>query len=289
MIIVNLKGGIGNQMFQYAFGRKLALKNDDVLKLETAGLARANDVGDIYRPFSLDAFAIEKNIATPEEVRQIKYPYGIVSKAARWVNFKILKNTHTLFEPEALNWTGDLFLDGYWQSPLYFDDIRETLLQEFQLLTPLSAPVLKYKSQMETVPSVSLHVRRGDYASNPQVHREFGVCEASYYQAAITRVVEVVKNPVFLIFSDDIAWVKEHLALPPSAVFVEDPELSDVEELALMSMCKHNIIANSTFSWWGAWLNQNPDKIVIAPTPWFDSIPYDKNLTSESWILLPKS
>lgn len=288
MIIVNLKGGIGNQMFQYAFGRKLALKNNDVLKLETGGLARANDVGDIYRPFSLDAFQIEKNIATPAEVQKIKYPYGVISKGWRWFAFKILKRTHTIFEPEVLDWTGDIFLDGYWQSPRYFDDIRDTLLAEFQLNTPLSAPVEKYKTQITASDSVSIHIRRGDYVKNPQVQKEFGICSAEYYQTALAHIKNQVADPTCFVFSDDIEWVKANLPLPASAVFVQDPDLRDVEELALMSMCKHNIIANSTFSWWGAWLNANPSKVVVAPTPWFNNSKFDPNLLPDSWTQLPK-
>jgi len=289
MIIINLKGGIGNQMFQYAFGKKMALKNDDTLKLETAGLARANDVGDIYRPFSLDAFQIQKNIATPDEVRKLKYPYGIISKGLRWFNFKILKKRHTVFEQEALSWTGDLFLDGYWQSPLYFDDIRKPIVAEFQLRTPLSTSVMKYKTRMESTNSISVHIRRGDYVKNPQVLKEFGICEASYYQAAIDQINASTDNPTFFVFSDDIAWVKENLPLPATSVFVQDPDLRDVEELALMSMCKHNIIANSTFSWWGAYLNNNDEKIVIAPTPWFNESKSDPHLIPETWTQLPKA
>jgi hypothetical protein len=289
MIILNLKGGVGNQMFQYAFGRKLALQNEDVLKLEVEGLARANEVGDIYRAFALDAFAIDNTIATAEEVRKLKYPYGIVSKGLRWFRAKILKQTNNGYMPHALNQTGDLFLDGYWQSPRYFEDIRDTLLTEFQLRTPLSAAVSAYKEQMSNSNSVSIHVRRGDYTKNPQVKKEFGICEASYYQLAVAHMEQALSNPTFFIFSDDIDWVKEHISLPPSTVFVQDPTLRDVEELALMSMCKHNIIANSTFSWWGAWLNQHPDKIVVAPTPWFETARFDPDLISPTWTQFPKA
>jgi hypothetical protein len=289
MIILNLKGGVGNQMFQYAFGRKLSQKNDDVMKLEVDGLARANAVGDIYRDFALDAFAIDNTIATADEVRKLKYPYGVLSKGLRWFKAKILKQTNNGYMPQALNQTGDLFLDGYWQSPLYFADIRDTLLTEFQLSKPLSPAVSSYQAQMAGCASASIHVRRGDYAKNPQVLKEFGVCEASYYQLAVEQMESQVLNPVFFVFSDDIAWVKENLSLPSSAVFVQEPTLRDVEELALMSMCAHNIIANSTFSWWAAWLNQNPDKVVVAPTPWYETARFDAHLIPSSWIQLPKA
>jgi hypothetical protein len=289
MIIVNLKGGVGNQMFQYAFGRKLALLNGDELKLETAGLDRANAVGDIYRQFALDAFAIERNVATAKEVRALKYPYGVFSKGWRWFTARILRKTNAGYDPRALTQTGDLFLDGYWQSPRYFADIRDTILADFQLRTPLSPVVTAYQEQIESCPSVSIHVRRGDYAKNPRVQKEFGICTAAYYQLAIEQIESRVAAPVFFIFSDDIAWVKENVSLPSSAIYVQGPGLRDVEEMALMSMCKHNIIANSTFSWWGAWLNNNPDKIVIAPNPWYETIPYDEQLIPSSWTLLQKA
>jgi hypothetical protein len=289
MIIVNLKGGVGNQMFQYALGKKLALQNKDVLKLEVEGLERANAVGDIYRPFSLEAFNISAEVATPTEVRSLKYPYGIISKGLRFFNARILKVTNTLFNPKVLTWKGNLFLDGYWQSPSYSADIQDTLREEFTLKTPLSAAVTQYKQQIESRESVSMHIRRADYVTNPRVLQEFGICEASYYAAAIANIQQRSTNPTFFVFSDDIEWVKDNLPVPESTVYVENPELKDVEELALMSMCDHNIIANSTFSWWGAHLNANEQKIVVAPTPWFERQPYDKNLIPSSWTLLPKS
>lgn len=288
MIIVNLKGGIGNQMFQYAFGRKLALKNNDVLKLEIDGLGRANEVGDIYRPFSLEHLTIINEIATANEVSKIKYPFGLFSKGWRWFSLRILKRSNIVWNPKFLKKSGNIFLDGYWQSPKYFEDIRDTLLSEFRLHTPLSPAVTAFKDQIESNTSVSIHVRRGDYVKNPRVQKEFGICEASYYQSAIEHIKRTVERPTFFMFSDDITWVKENLPLPVSTVFVQDPTLRDVEELALMSMCTHNIIANSTFSWWGAWLNAHEDKIVVAPTPWFESQPFDAHLIPDTWIQLPK-
>lgn len=289
MIIVNLKGGLGNQMFQYAFGRKLALKNNDVLKLDVAGLQRANDVGDIYRPFSLGRFSIVKNIATSAEVRELKYPYGIFSKAWRWVYLHVLRQTNTFWNPNALNKQGDIFLDGYWQTPKYFADIRDILLKDFTLTEPLGEYGEKIAEQMKNSDSVSIHVRRGDYIKNPQVLKEFGVCSENYYQQAIKVIEAKIANPTYFVFSDDINWVKDNLKVGDRAVFVSDSSLTDASELFLMSLCKHNIIANSTFSWWGAWLNQNLNKIVVAPTPWFEQSPYDPSLLPDSWQTVNKN
>lgn len=288
MIVINLKGGTGNQLFQYAPGRHLAIKNNDTLKLDINGLERANKVGDIYRPFQLSAFAVVQNIATPEEVRRLKYPYGIISKAWRWISFKLSKDKNTLFHPQILNRKGDIYLDGYWQSPLYFDEIRDTLLTEITLKEPFSAPAAAYATQISVTNSVSLHARRGDYVKNPRIHKEFGICSKGYYERAMREMEKLTPSPTYFVFSDDIDWVKENLPVGEKAVFVKDPAITDVEELLLMSMCKHNIIANSSFGWWGAWLNKNPQKVVAAPTPWFDGPPYDQTLIPPTWIQLPK-
>ncbi len=288
MIIVNLKGGTGNQMFQYALGRQLALKNNDVLKLDIGGLARANVVGDIYRPFALQAFNIIKDVASPMEVHQLKYPYGPISKGWRYLSFKLSRDKNTSFHPAVLNWTGDIYLDGFWQSPLYFDDIRDVLLKEFTLAKPFSGAGAALAEQIKHSPAVALHVRRGDYIKNPRVEREFGPCSLAFYKAAMAEIEKTVPNPTYFVFSDDLPWVKENLPVGDSAVFVKGEGMTDVEDLMLMSMCQHKIIANSSFSWWGAWLNQNHHKVVVAPTPWFDTQPYDKDLIPKDWLQLPK-
>lgn len=289
MIIVNLKGGLGNQMFQYALGRNLAKKNNDQLKLYTGGLTRANEVGDIYRPFSLEKFNIQKDISSKEETRKLKYPYGILSKLWRFISLQVLKINKTIWNPKVMDKTGDIFLDGYWQSPRYFSEIRPTLLKEFSLKNPLSTSGQKYLSDIQNTESVAVHIRRGDYANNPQVLREFGVCSPNYYEKAVAKIQEAHANAQFFIFSDDIDWVKNNLKISASVTYVEDPSLSDADELYLMSQAKHNIIANSSFSWWSAWLNDNDQKIVVAPDPWFEKTIYDKDLIPASWIKIKKN
>lgn len=286
MIIINLKGGTGNQLFQYALGRHLAIKNNTELKLDVAGLDRAIKTGDLYRPLKLNSFNHVATIATAEEIKKLKYPYGIISKGWRWFAFKILRQTNIIFRPEVMNWSGDIYLDGYWQSPRYFNAIRDTLLQELTLAKPLVPEAEAIAAQMAQTNSVSLHVRRTDYLAYQQ--RTFGICSKDYYAKAMAYVAEHVTNPTYFVFSDDIEWVKANLPIGANAVYLNNPAISDVEELTLMSKCKHNIIANSSFSWWGAWLNQHAEKIVIAPSPWFDSEPSDEKLIPDSWIQLPK-
>src|SRR3989344_2522071 len=288
MVIVNLKGGLGNQMFQYALGRHLAEKNNAVLKLDTTSLSKAEEIGNIYRPFDLDAFNIKNEQATPEEIRALQYPYGLISKFINNFKLKILRRTFVEFDEKILELKDNTYLDGYWQSPKYFEAIRNILIAEFTLKSPLSPSSQALQAKILESTSVALHVRHGDYVTNKRVFNENGICSVDYYKQAIDIISSKVTNPTFFVFSDDIAWVKANLPLPTETVFVSGETISAPEELYLMSVCQHNIIANSSFSWWGAWLNQNGDKTVIAPTPWFDTITYDKNLIPDSWIQLPK-
>ncbi|MBY0309601.1 alpha-1,2-fucosyltransferase [Patescibacteria group bacterium] len=289
MIILNLKGGTGNQLFQYAFAKHLAVKNIDTIKLEVDGLARANEIGDIYRPLSLSHFSCDYTVATAIEVQRLKYPFGIISKAWRYFKAKVLRQYYLVYDPRALNWKGDLFIDGYFQSPRYFEAIRDVLLKDFVLKKPFSIPAAHFRDHIKASIAVSLHIRRADYAQNPRVRSEYGLCTIGYYKRAMAHIEATCPSPTYFVFSDDIPWVKANLPMGENVVFVHDPLLSDVEELMLMSLCQHNIIANSSFSWWGAWLNQNPDKIVVAPTPWFDHATYDKDLLPKTWVQLPKA
>lgn len=289
MIIVNLKGGLGNQMFQYALGRHLAIKHNTILKLDTTSLTNAKELGNIYRPFALNDFSIQSEIATSAEIQKLRFPCGVFSKLKDTFTRKILRQGFVVFDEKVLNKKDNIYLDGYWQSPKYFEAIRDTLLTDFTLTSALSPSGELLKKHIEDTTAVALHVRRGDYVENKRVLKENGVCSVAYYQKAIETITAKVSNPTFFIFSDDIEWAKANLNLPIDSIFVSDSTLTAPQELFLMSICKHNIIANSSFSWWGAWLNQNRDKVVIAPTPWFDTIIYDQNLIPTSWIQLPKN
>lgn len=288
MILTSLKGGLGNQLFQYALGRHLAIKNNTELKLDIVSLERANEIGNIYRPYGLSHFGVAATVASPDEIKHLKNPYGIVSKVWRKIIFHTFADKNTLFYPKVLKKTGDIYLDGYWQSPLYFDAIRDTLLKDLVLAKGFSSAGKRYLEQMKNGTAVSLHVRRGDYVENPRVLQDFGMCSTEYYTRAMAHIEKTVPTPTYFVFSDNIEWVKNNLPVGDNAVFVKDPEIIDAEELMLMSNCAHNIIANSSFSWWGAWLNQNPKKIVVAPAPWFETQPSDPNLIPKAWTQLSK-
>lgn len=262
MITVNLKGGLGNQMFQYACGRALALHNGDELRLVAEGLEKANAVGDIYRPFSLQKFTIAGEVINGKSVPVLQ---RIISR----IESKIFRKFYINFDSTILNKKGDVFLNGYFQSEKYFKDIAEIIRGDFVLREELQGDAKLIATQMQSDrKAVALHCRRGDYVTHP----EFGdIANLNYYQRAIAAILELVPEANFYVFSDDIVWCQDTLPLPKNVTFVSSPLMKDYEELYLMSLCQHNIIANSSFSWWGAWLNAHPNKIVIAPQRWSQS------------------
>ncbi len=159
-----------------------------------------------------------------------------------------------------------MYLDGYFQSEKYFIDYTDAIRQDFSLKGPLGEAADSIAAQIRSgANTISLHVRRGDYLKESDFK---GIANQEYYANAVKYVTEKVSHPQFFIFSDDIEWCKENLSLPADSVFVSNSDLKDYGELVLMSLCKHHIIANSSFSWWGAWLGSNPEKIVVAPKQW---------------------
>lgn len=280
MFIVKLKGGLGNQLFQYSFGRLMSVKRDEIFKLDKDVLG---SLGDTQREYSLDNFNISASIASPEEVARAKYPYGLLSKICRFISFKFLRIFHIGYEKNILKSKAKYF-DGFFQSYRYLDPIRSELLREISIKGGIRRELGVLIDDMASSNSVSIHVRRGDYVENKKTKKDHFVCNDDYYKKAISLITNKVEKPRFFIFSDDINWVKENFSLS-NVIFVSDQGLSDYEELILMSHCKHNIIANSSFSFWAAWLNNNGNKIIIAPKIW--NRRYDKHykdLAPLEWI-----
>ena len=284
MLIIKLKGGLGNQLFQYAFGRLIALRRGEDLKLDKDILGQR---GDTYRAYGLDNFNIRAEIASREEVLKVKYPYGLISKALRFFKAKFLRIFHIGFEARMLK-TKARYLEGFFQSYKYLESIRRELLEEITLKEDISLKYGDLLSEFNSLNSVALHIRRGDYVNNPATKKAHFICDLSYYQKAIS-LIKVKLNeknltPKFFVFSDDINWAKENFK-SADFIFVSRPEFLDPEELILMSKAKHNIISNSSFSFWSAWLNSNPEKIVIAPALWNRKYRRAyKDLIPEDWL-----
>jgi hypothetical protein len=290
MIITNINGGIGNQLFQYAIGRALAIKNKDILQLDIQDLSHNQKYGQVPRELDLTKFNIIAPIAETKVAKKLRDPYGLPSFVLRRLRMKFISYGETGYNPQLLKQTGDVYLDGYFQSYKYFADIRQTLLTEITLKEGLGNSANDWHKQIIATPAtVSIHIRRGDYVTNENTRKNFGPCPLDYYTRTMEKIETIITNPTYVIFSDDITWVKENLPLPKNTHYVSGVGMTAVEDLVLMSTCTHNIIANSSFSWWGAWLNKNPKKIVIAPTPWLDNgLIKEDNLLPPEWIRISK-
>ena len=286
MILVKLKGGLGNQMFQYACGRALSLKNKDTLKLDITGYVNGSTT-DVARYYSLSHFNIEETIASAYDIQKTKYPHGLISKAQRAFRTKVRREFYIGFNTDVLTQKGDAYLNGFFQTEKYFKEVENTIRSDFSLKKMFGKTAsITSKKIKEDQSSISLHVRRGDYISHPVSRQYNGTCSLEYYTKALELIVSKIGRDITVfIFSDDIEWVKKNMPLPYRAEYVSSPDIPDYEELILMSQCQHNIIANSSFSWWGAWLNKNPDKIVIAPKRWTLKDPRQyRDITPTSWI-----
>ena len=285
MIIVKLMGGLGNQLFQYAFGRRTALVNNTELKLDIS-LYGQNIPGTTPRHYSLADFATIQNIASSQETAT--FTESFLDKIKTISKKKYIRQEDFEFKPDFLTIGPSAYLEGYWQSEKYFKDIETTVRQEIRLRSPLSDRARDLAEKIKNTRSVSIHFRRGDYASDRKTNVLHGICSPDYYQKAIKYIAQRVQEPEFFVFSDDIPWVKENFNCNYPVTFVEGTA-REQEDLMLMSACQHNIVANSSFSWWGAWLNTHTDKTVIAPEQWFKdpNIKVD-DLIPKSWTLLAK-
>jgi len=262
MRVIKIKGGLGNQMFQYAYGRNLELSGKKVI-FDISFFEGRKSVKDTARNFKLAKFNI-----------QTKAKFG---------NFFTAKNLLINYLKKIKRRLG-FFVDEYYQNEKYFINIADEIKNEFTLKNDFSDKAKEYLQILEGGNSASLHIRRGDYVANKKANAYHGVCDLNYYYEAIKIIKEKIPNPIFFVFSDDISWAKENL-VGEKFIFVSSPEIEDVEEMMLMSKCKHNIIANSSFSWWGAWLNSNSEKIVIAPKKWFNDKKAEQiNIAPANWL-----
>ena len=274
MIIIQLKGGLGNQMFQYALYRELLHRGREVKIDDETGF-----IGDDLRVPVLQRFGIEYEKATKEEIVELTdSKMDFLSRVRRKLrgrkSFRI-DEKEGIFDPRILE-TENAYLVGYWQSDKYFtspeviSQIQETFGKRPQEIMHDSVSWSTLQ-QIECSESVSIHVRRTDYLDKAHI-MVHNLCSEKYYKNAIKMIRELHPNAVFFIFTDDKEWCKKHFKGHNFiTVELQEGENTDVADMILMSRCKHHIIANSSFSWWSAWLNDSPEKMVIAPEKWINN------------------
>jgi len=296
MIIVRLSGGIGNQMFQYACGRAISLQLNTKLALDHSFLEDKTYKPDFtYRDYALDVFGIQNKIS-PSELRKLGLEMAYIYPLKAKLSLKRILKGYTYYQEKGLNYdeniplkSAKLYLSGYFQSEKYFKQAADKIRNDFAF-----PPVQNERNKLLLTKittdenSVSIHIRRGDYLTirNGNVHF---TCSPEYYKNAVDIIRSKISNPTFYIFAhDDLPWAMENLKFSEPHDFIGDHNQGkqSYEDLHLMSMCKHHIIANSSFSWWGAWLNAKPGKTVIAPKNWLIGSKDSFDIVPEQWITI---
>lgn len=296
--IVKIIGGLGNQMFQYAFAYSLSKKFDVPITLDLSWFESVKSEENVTtRVFELDDFNVDYSIATPEELNEIT-SLKKLSKVEKflWKVFKLKKyetrakkvrlKSAYCFDKEILNNPDYIYYDGFFQNENYFKSVRNELAEVFSLKNPIEDRNQEVLNKILETNSISLHVRRGDYVTLESANKFHGICSLDYYEKAIKYIAKKVKNPHFFLFSDDIEWVIQNLKIDYPFTVVDFNQGKGFLDINLMKHCKHNIIANSSFSWWGAWLNQNPDKIIVAPKEWNTQKNKKCDIIPKKWVKL---
>lgn len=294
MIIANLNGGLGNQMFQYANAKAVAVRKGVNFLVDTS----LYEKNRMHHGFELGKiFKLPVSVATKADLKQVlgylqsPLPHRILARLPLPKTFskKFITEPHFEYWDGLLNCPNEAYLFGYWQSERYFLDCEADIRREFtfQPFQDQSNIELAQKIQ-DSQCAVSVHVRRGDFVNNPKANAYHGALSPSYYSDALAHLARTLPTMECFLFSDDIKWVKENLDLGAFKVHFVSHNMGiySYQDMALMSLCDHHVIANSSFSWWGAWLNASQDKIVIAPKYWFVQPINTKDLIPASWIKL---
>jgi hypothetical protein len=293
MIISHLIGGLGNQMFQYAVGRAISISRDVPFRLDVQDFSTYT----LHNGYELDrVFDVSVELANKKDIKNVlgwrAYPpirrqLIFRHKLEKFRKKNILVDNQ--FSPwEQINNVPDnVYLMGNWQTEKYFNEIQDDIRSDFSFKRPCLGFNAEISDLIGNSVSVSLHVRRGDIATNPASLAFHGLCSLDYYQRAIEYISNNIDNPTFFIFSDNIPWARDHLQLKHKCYFVEGNNGSEsYNDMHLMSLCQHHIIANSSFSWWGAWLNPNPNKIVVAPKVWVLADFDTSDIVPDTWVKL---
>jgi hypothetical protein len=274
MVVIKVIGGLGNQLFQYALGRAIEIKLGYNVKF---------DIGDFetykLRNFELDKFNTKFELSSKFENILLgniisKSIYKIHSLFPSYISISSLNyylESEFTFVNNLFEIPENIYLSGYWQSEKYFSEIKSILIDELILKNQPSEENSKYLLKITNSNSISIHIRRGDYIEDISANNIHGFCGLDYYNKSISIIESQIEDPTFFVFSDDIYWAKNNIKTKFNIYFVDINNDKPEEDLRLMSNCKHNIIANSSFSWWAAWLNQNEDKLIISPKNWFSS------------------
>jgi Glycosyl transferase family 11 len=284
MILVQINGGLGNQLFQYAAAKSLSIHHNVPLYLDLSYYKETN------KDYDLKYFHVTDEIANNTLIHKFSsqsvFTRGLQRSKPPYKR-KVYREPFFHFDENFFDSNKNVFLKGVRQSEKYFSHYEKSIRNVLKIKHEHIEKLIPIANQIKNENSISVHIRRGDYLT-PVALKVLGLTTKEYYNAAIEYFINQENNPTVYFFSDDIEWVKRNINIPFKHDFVSGSiSKNHIEDFFLMSQCRHNIIANSTFSWWGAWLNDNPQKIVIAPKKWFNEGPKDiQDLIPEGWIKL---
>lgn len=289
MIVVRLMGGLGNQLFQYAAGRQVAELNQTELLLDTTFLTDTPP-GDTVRDFELDKFNVVATIASSDTIKSFGGTgFSLKDCCSTFVfsffDKKKYKFNDYGFDARLLRLRGNYYIRGFFQSDKYFNSIESLVRKDLTIRSEFISKDFVLAERIRNTNSVSIHIRRGDYIRNLSSSNALAVCSKDYYVKSINYIKSRLGDDVhFYIFTDDEEWVRREMKWDINSTLITGK--TSVEDFYFMSMCKSNIIANSTFSWWAAWLNDNPDKIVVMPKHWtVNHKTEDIDLKPPKWII----
>lgn len=291
-ITVALCGGLGNQLFQYATARALAIRCASSLVLDISWF----DEVQLIKHTSIRKYALGSLMLGEHQIKTCSKKKSFVNRVSqlfvsqgRRVGIKFTDSSFSeqsfRFDERVLRLKAPVRLIGYWQSPRYFNDVETQIRKEITVNGKLNDASIEVLNQIQSTDAICIHVRRGDYVTNKEASSFHGLCSNEYYKNGVNRVAQGLRAPHGFVFTDDPAWVRENLSIGIEFTLVDINSIDEPHlDLCLMSACKHFVIANSSLSWWGAWLSTSPNKKVIAPVRWFaDSSIDTTDLIPDDW------
>nr|WP_276562422.1 alpha-1,2-fucosyltransferase [Hoeflea prorocentri] len=271
-------------MFQYACGRALALRTGSEIVLDTRDFVAGPGQRPGLHHLNIVNAKVPDRDLPPSKKQKLRY--------LLWRGLglppKFVRQNGAAFDPQIIGLPADVWLHGYWQSERFFADFKEEIRKELSVKTEPDETNARLFDEIMITPAASLHIRRGDYVSDPKANAVHGICSLAYYENAASLIARTMgQEPVFYVFSDEPGWVADNLRLPYEMRIVSHNGAKNYEDLRLMSACRHHVVANSSFSWWGAWLNPSPEKLVVAPARWFaDPSAHNPDIVPEDWVRL---
>lgn len=285
MVSFYAQGGLGNQLFQYAAARQIAHRTATQVEVDTSWYDK---VRSNVTPRTFELYGVFKDLQPlpPRRRAVLKIASSRFGRALpRFMRASVIRETNFSYSEQLLHATGASHIVGYWQSERYFTGVADAIRSELSALTDgiCNAELLEITRRANTV---AVHVRRGDYVTNSSAAAHHGTCSPAYYSAAISSLSAELPDPHYVVFSDEIEWARTNLTMPVGTTYVEaTASVPPIRDILLMASCAHNIIANSSYSWWGAWLG-NPKRNVIAPQVWFSSRRETPDLLPSHWKTL---